>query len=171
MQVQDASLVRHHAGDMRRGGEAQQFIKAGLAGAMVADRNLSDAEECFDEHEVRVHAAGQRRGRHMIAPGVSPGVQALFAQRIDGRQQFARTAGDIIRAEQANDAGHAGGREARQRHGGHAGSKARLAAAAGDVHMAIDQAWNQARTGKINGYGCGAQRRRQLGKFARRAYP
>ena len=103
MQMQDAGLAGHHASDMALGGDSQQFVQRGLARAMIADRDFADADQRLDEHQVAAHAAGQRRGRHVIAAGVSVSIEPFFAQRIDRREQFTRTARDIVGTEKADD--------------------------------------------------------------------
>ena len=96
MQMQDARLARHHAGDVAFGCDPQQLIEGRLARSMVADRNLADADQRFDEHQIATHAAGERRRWHVIATGVAVSVESFFAQRVERREQFARSARDVV---------------------------------------------------------------------------
>ena len=150
VQMQDAGLAGHHAGDMAFGCDPQQLIERRLARAMVADRDFADADQRFDEHEVAAHAAGQRRGRHVIATGVSVSVEPFLAQRINRRQQFTGAARDVVGAEQSDDGRDAGRREARQRQRRDASAKSGFAAAAGDVHVPVDEPGNRAASGRID---------------------
>ena len=67
VQVQDAGLARHEAGDVAFGCDSQQLVERRLARAVVADRDFADADQRLDEDEVAAHAAGQRRGRNVIS--------------------------------------------------------------------------------------------------------
>ena len=57
---------------------AEQLVQRRLARAVVADRQLADAEDEVDEHDVAPHAAGGRDRRHVIAAGVAVGAQPLL---------------------------------------------------------------------------------------------
>ncbi len=165
VKMQDAGLAGHNAGDVTLGGDAQQLIQCRLARTMVADRDFADADQCFDEDQVAPHAAGQRRRRHVIAARVAVSVQSFFAQRIERRKQLARAARDVVRAEQAHDRRDADRRETRERHSRHASSKARFTAAAGDVHVAVDEPRNRAAAGCVDDAGDRAQRNGQIERF------
>ena len=58
--------------------------------------------------------------------------------------------GDSPVGSLADDRRDACSREARERYGRHASSKARLAATAGDMHVAIDEPRNRASAGSID---------------------
>jgi hypothetical protein len=47
MQMQDAGLAGHHAGDVTLGCDAQQLIERRLARSMIADRDFADADQRF----------------------------------------------------------------------------------------------------------------------------
>ena len=88
---------------------------------------------------------------HVIAARVTEGVQSFFAQRIERREQLARTARDVVRAEQADHRRDSGERVARQRYRRHARPESGFAATTGDVHVSVDQAGDQtpARRGRV----------------------
>ena len=165
VEVQDAGFAGHHARDVTLGRDPQQLVERRLARSMIADRDLADADQRFDEHQVAAHAAGQRRGRHVIAARIAVRVQSFFAQRVERREQLAGAARDIVRAEQADDGRDACSREARQRHRRHASTEAGFAAAAGHVHVAIDESGNRATSGRIDDAGHCAQWDRQVERF------
>ncbi len=144
VQVQDSSLARHQARDMGVGREAEQFVERRLTRAMIADGELADAEQRLEEHEVAADAARERPQRDVIATGVGVRIEAFLAQRVGGREQTPRAARHVVGTEQADHRGHACKRKSGQRHRRNARPETRLAAAAGDVHVTVDQAWNQA---------------------------
>src|SRR6185436_13793298 len=80
MQVQDPGLVGHEPRDVRIGRDAQKLIERRLTRAMVADRELPDADAAVDVRDVAAHAAGQRRERHVVPTGPTPSADALLAE-------------------------------------------------------------------------------------------
>ena len=61
VEVEDAGLAAHHPGDVAVGGErAASSSKRRLGRAVVADRDLADADDRVDEHDVGADAAGER---------------------------------------------------------------------------------------------------------------
>ena len=77
VQVHDAGLSGHEPADVRVAGDPEQLVERRLAGAVVADRQLADAEDEIDEHEVAADAAGDRGRREVIAAGVALGAEPL----------------------------------------------------------------------------------------------
>ena len=100
-------------GDVALGRDSQQLVERRLARAMIADRHFTDADQRLDEDEIAAHAARERCGRNVIAARVSVSVESFFAQCIERRKQFARTACDVVGAEQPDHRGDARRREAR----------------------------------------------------------
>ena len=101
--------------------------------------------------------------RDVVAARVAVRVESFLAQRVDRRQQFARAACDVVGAEQADDRGHAGVREAGERHRRHARAEAGFAAAAGDVHVRVDQARHEPQAREVD-LGREAARARRQGR-------
>ncbi len=144
------------------GGEPQNFVEGRLARAVVADREFADAEQRLEQHQVAAHAAGQGRERDVIAAGVAERVEAFLAQGIDLREQVARSARDVVGAEQSDDGRDAGERVARQRHRRDPGPEACFAATARDVHVTVDEAGDQSQSCEVDfGHACGERHRQR----------
>ena len=77
---------------------------------------------------------------------------------------FARTARNVVGAQEPDDGGNGGRGVARQRLCGHAGMEPRLTAAAADVHVAIDQPRDQSPPVEVERIDVRAEPRRQLGR-------
>ena len=142
----------------------QQFIERWLAGAVVADGQLAHADQAVDEDQVTAHAAGERGRRQVVAAGVAIRGQAFLAQRVDLRHQLAGAAGHVVGAQQPDHRGHPGQGVAREHRRRHPAGKPRLAAAAGDMHVAVDQARQQPAAFQVNDLR--AERIRQSGRIA-----
>ena len=118
VQVQDAGLAGHEARDVGVGRETQDLVEGGLAGTVIADRDFADAEQRLEQDQVGADAGSECGQRHVVATRIAVGVEAFLAQRVHLGEQVARTAGDVVGAEQADDGRHAGERVASERHGG-----------------------------------------------------
>ena len=101
--------------------------------------------------DVAADAAGDRRRRHVVAAGVAPGADALprlaRAPRSPARPGV-RTASSVPSTPIAVVTPPRGEPAERERRD--AGVRARLAAAAGEVHVAVDEAGNDAAAGEID---------------------
>ena len=80
VQVHDAGLAGHQSADVGIAGNPEQLVQRGLAGAVVADRQLAHAQNQVDVGDVAPHAAGERRRRHVVAAGIAPGAQPFGDQ-------------------------------------------------------------------------------------------
>ncbi len=150
VEVQHAGFAGHEAGHVGIGGETENFIEGRLARAVVADREFADPEQRLEQHQVSTHVARQRREGDVIAAGVAERVEAFLAQGINLREQVARSARDIVSAEESDDGRDAGERVARQRHRRDPGLEACFAATARDVHVTVDEAGDQSQSGKVD---------------------
>ena len=150
MQMQHSGLAGHQSGDVRLGRDADEFIEGRLAGAVVADRQLADADHRVEEHDVAADAACQRDRRQVIAAAPRERAQPLLAQRMHRCQQFARRPCQIVGAQHPDHRRHPGRGEPRQRHRRHPRRKPALAAAAGDMGVAVDQTGDEAFAGQVD---------------------
>ena len=116
---------------------------------MIADRKLSDANNRIEKYNIIPDAASQCDWWHVVATSVTPGAQALFAQCARLGKQRPCVAGGVIRAEDANNTGDAGGCEVSQRDRRNAGTEACFATATRDMRMTVDKAGDQTSPIKI----------------------
>ena len=139
VQVHDAGLPAHEPAHVRVARHAEQLVERRLARAMVADRQLADAEDQVDQDDVQPDAAGGGGGRHVIAAGVAPGAEPLRHQAARHRHQLGGRAHGVVGAEHADRRRDAAEREPGERHRRHPRLGAGLAAPAGQVHVAVDE--------------------------------
>ena len=147
--MHDAGLAGDHDRPRVLAGDAQQLVERGLAGAVIAERDLTDADHRIDVHDVASHAAGQCYRRHVIAAGVAIGVEALFAQAAGFGQQRFCIAGNIVRAEQSDDSRDAAAGKSRQPDRRNPARETGLTTAAGHMRMTVDQPGYQAPPGAV----------------------
>ena len=106
---------------------------------MVADRHLADPDHRVHQRDVAADGAGEGAGGEVIPAGPAPGGEALRPETIGRAHHRARGPHRVVGAEEPDDRGDAAAGEALDREGRNAGAVARLAAAAGQVDVAVDQ--------------------------------
>src|SRR6185295_11491417 len=78
MKVHHAGLSGHEPPDVRVARHPEQLVERRLAGAVVADRQLADAEDEVHQDDVAPDAPGDGGGREVIAAGVAPGADPFL---------------------------------------------------------------------------------------------
>ncbi len=163
VEVKDARLPAHQSAHVRVGRDAQQLVLGRLAGAVIADRQLTHAEDEVDEHEVPAHVAGGGGRGHVVAAGEAPRAQPLDVEPARHRDQLRRCPDRVVGAEHADRGRHAAAGEPAERHRRHPGMRAGLAPAAGEVDVAVDEPRNHPPAGQVHLVGEPTRKRRLLG--------
>jgi hypothetical protein len=150
VQMQDAGLAGDQPGNVGVAGNTQNLGQGRLAGPVVGNRHLADADDRVEKHDVLAHAAGEGHRRNMVAAGMAPGVDPQLAQAQRLGDQRPGVASGVVGAEHADHGGDAGCQEMRVRHGRDPAAEAGLTAAAGQMGMPVDQAGDQAQALKVD---------------------
>jgi hypothetical protein len=102
-----------------------------------------DADNSIDVHDVAPETACEGRRRQVVDDRIAPGGEALLFEASHRSHQIARCAREVVGAEQPDDRGDAVSGVATDPQRRYAAAGTGLAAAAGDVDVAVDQAGDQ----------------------------
>ncbi len=144
VKVHDAGLSRHQPADVGVAGDPEQLVQRRLAGAVVADRQLADAQDEVDQDHVAADAAGDRGRREVVAAGVALGAEPF---RDEPRAAVTSSAGVRTTSSVPSTPTAVVTPPAVSRLRPRGGTRVcgpGLAAAAGEVDVAVDEAGNDA---------------------------
>ena len=82
---------------------------------MIAECDLTDAKHPIDVDEVAAHAAGQGRGRQVVAAGVAVRSDSFGAERSRCGDEFSGGADQIVSSQYTNGGGDTGAGQIGQR--------------------------------------------------------
>jgi len=115
VQVNDPGFSGDHAGDVGITCDSQQLIARRLTRAMIAKRQLADANDRIQINDVVANTTSQRHRGYVIATSMAPGTEALFSERPGLRKQSPRISSRIVSTQYADNAGYTRARKGAQR--------------------------------------------------------
>jgi hypothetical protein len=114
--------------------------RSGLAGAVVAHRDLAHAEDHVYQRDVAPDRPRQGDGRNVIATGVAERGETKLVEAAGGRDQLGGRPGGVVGPQDTHGGRHPCPGERGEGEGRHAGVRAGLTATAREVHMAVYEA-------------------------------
>ena len=139
MDVQDARFSAEHPADAALGGQLGDVLEGRLAGAVVGQGDFAGPDDFVDEDEVGADASGDRLHRKLVGAREQPGRDALDLQGPGFGQERGHVAGDAVRAQAADDRGHAARGDVLDGDFGRPGGRTAFSAAAQDMDVRIDE--------------------------------